>query len=76
MPPFSAGLPALTLATSAPVAVALLTVRLLMPRVACTIFPSRINVCATSAASLMGIANPRPLELSLNDFPAVLIPIT
>ncbi len=75
-PPFCAGLPAFTLATCAPEAIALLTERVLTPSVGCTILPSLIKVWATSLASLMGIAKPSPLALSDNDLPAVSMPIT
>src|ERR1700722_197877 len=75
-PPFSAGLPALTLATCAPWAIALLTDRALTPNVGCTILPSLINVWATNFASLTGIAKPSPLALSDSDLPAVLMPMT
>ncbi|COW91095.1 Uncharacterised protein [Mycobacterium tuberculosis] len=76
IPPFCAGLPAFTLATCAPDAIALLTDRVLMPNVGCTIFPSLIREFATNFISLTGIAKPSPLALSDSDLPAVLMPIT
>ena len=60
----------------APAAIALLTDRVLIPSVGCTILPSLISVWVTCLTSLTGIAKPSPLALSDNDLPAVLMPIT
>src|SRR5689334_9151757 len=76
MPPFSAGPPAFTLATCAPDAMSLLTERAVRPSVGWAILPSLINASTTCLTSLTGIAKPRPLALSDNDLPAVLMPMT
>ena len=76
MPAFSAGPPAFTLATCAPEARSLLTDRAVRPSVGCEILPSLIRVSTVCLTSLTGIAKPRPLALSDNDLPAVLMPIT
>ena len=54
----------------------LLTDRAVRPSVGCAILPSLISVSTTCLTSLTGIAKPRPLALSDNDLPAVLMPIT
>src|SRR3954468_8846449 len=76
IPPFSAGPPALTLATCAPEAMSLLTERAVRPSVGWAILPSLIRVSTVCLTSLTGIAKPRPLALSDSDLPAVLMPIT
>ena len=53
-----------------------MTERAESPSVGCATLPSLISASTVCLTSLTGIAKPRPLALSDNDFPAVLMPIT